>query len=196
VQLWIHQSKLRLLTNTSFGDFDSFSWLYRDMVIENEAEHLAYFPFAGNFDVELIANKGGDDFSLIQNVIISQDDPNYNPDLIWSDEFDYTGLPDPDKWNMETGGGGWGNNELQYYTDREENAVVGDGVLTITALEESYGGRDYTSARITTQNKFDVKYGKVEARIKLPYGQGIWPAFWMLGDNISSVGWPACGESI
>ncbi len=183
-----------LLTNTSFGDFDSFSWLYRDMVIENEAEHLAYFPFAGNFDVELIANKGGDDFSLIQNVIISQDDPNYNPDLIWSDEFDYTGLPDPDKWNMETGGGGWGNNELQYYTDREENAVVGDGVLTITALEESYGGRDYTSARITTQNKFDVKYGKVEARIKLPYGQGIWPAFWMLGDNISSVGWPACGE--
>ena len=95
---------------------------------------------------------------------------------------------------METGGGGWGNNELQYYTNTESNAKVENGILTITAREESVGGRDYTSARITTQNKFDFKYGRIEARIKLPYGQGLWPAFWMLGQIISSVGWPACGE--
>jgi beta-glucanase (GH16 family) len=72
--------------------------------------------------------------------------------------------------------------------------MVENGILTITAREESVGGRDYTSARITTQNKFDFKYGRIEARIKLPYGQGIWPAFWMLGSNFSSIGWPMCGE--
>jgi beta-glucanase (GH16 family) len=95
---------------------------------------------------------------------------------------------------MEIGGSGWGNNELQYYTNNTTNAMVNNGLLTITALKESYGGRQYTSARITTQNKFTFKYGRVEARIKLPYGQGIWPAFWMLGANFSSVGWPTCGE--
>ncbi len=115
--------------------------------------------------------------------------------LVWSDEFDYSGLPDPGKWTFETGGGGWGNNELQYYTNRIDNAEVRDSILVITAREESYGGRDYTSARIVTYNNGHWwRYGKVEARIKLPYGQGIWPAFWMLGRNFSSVGWPACGE--
>lgn len=118
-----------------------------------------------------------------------------NYQLVWSDEFDYSGLPDPGKWTFETGGGGWGNNELQYHTDRIENAEVKDSILVITARKESYGGRDYTSARIVTYNDGHWwKYGKIEARIKLPFGQGIWPAFWMLGRNFSSAGWPACGE--
>jgi len=95
---------------------------------------------------------------------------------------------------METGGGGWGNNELQYYTNTVSNVNVEEGVLTITAREENISGYNYSSARITTQNKFDFKYGRIEARMKLPYGQGLWPAFWMLGTNFNSVGWPACGE--
>jgi len=181
------------LKNTTQGEFDSFKWLYRDQEVENEAEIQAYFPLAGNYEIELQVIKNSYTFSDKQNVTIAQDDPNFNG-LIWSDEFDYTGLPDPAKWNMETGGDGWGNDELQYYTDTENNAYVDNGVLTITARKESVGGRDYTSARITTQNKFDFKYGRLEARIKLPYGQGMWPAFWMLGANFNSIGWPACGE--
>ncbi len=182
------------LVNTSQGTYDSFKWLYRNIEIIDSMEYKAYFPFAGDFDIELLITKYNTEYSLIKTVTIAQDDPGNLPGLVWSDEFDYTGLPDPSKWNMETGGGGWGNNELQYYTNKESNAMVDNGILTITAKEESFGGRDYTSARITTQNKFDVKYGKMEARIKLPYGQGLWPAFWMLGKNFSTVGWPSCGE--
>lgn len=116
--------------------------------------------------------------------------------LVWSDEFNYEGAPDADKWNFETGAGGWGNNELQYYTDRLENAKVEDSVLTITARKEDYNGSHYTSARmITYGNDHYWKYGRIEARIKLPEGQGIWPAFWMLGKNIfEGTSWPACGE--
>lgn len=181
------------LTNTTEGQYDSFKWIYLDDEVENEIEHLAYFQLAGDYDVQLVVTYGDIDFYDSKIVIIAQDDiPDTN--LIWAEEFDYTGLPDPAKWNMETGGGGWGNNELQYYTNSENNAKVENGMLTITAREEEYGGRDYTSARMTTQSKFDFKYGKIEARIKLPYGQGLWPAFWMLGANINSVSWPACGE--
>jgi len=114
-------------------------------------------------------------------------------ELVWSDEFDSTSL-DLDSWTYEIGGNGWGNNELQYYTDREENLYLQDGKLIIKAIEENYGGRPYTSARIKTQNKRFYQYGKIEAGIKQPYGQGIWTAFWMMGQNISSAGWPACGE--
>lgn len=182
-----------LLKNTSQGTYDSFKWLYLDMEVENELEYRAFFPFAGEYNIQLVVTKDGSDYSTSQTVVIEQDAEGYLPGLIWSDEFNYNGLPDPEKWNMETGGGGWGNNELQYYT--EDNAYVENGVLTITAKEESMGGYDYTSSRITTQNKFDFKYGRIEARIKLPYGQGLWPAFWMLGANINTVGWPACGET-
>ncbi len=114
-------------------------------------------------------------------------------ELFWSDEFNGAEIS-VRNWNHETGGWGWGNNELQYYTDRDENSYIEDGDLVIVAKEETYENRDYTSARMTTQNKRFFKYGWVEARIKLPYGQGIWPAFWMLGQNISQIGWPACGE--
>lgn len=181
-----------LLTNTTEGVFDSFKWLYNNQIVSDENEHLAYFQYAGDYTIELQVFRGDDIFESSQTVTIDEDDD--NPNLVWSDEFNYSGLPDPTFWNMETGGSGWGNNEWQYYTDRTENAMVDGGVLTITAREEAYGGRDYTSARITTQNKFDFQYGRIEARIKLPYGQGIWPAFWMLGANFNSVGWPSCGE--
>lgn len=181
------------LKNTTEGEYDSFKWIYSNMEVENELETIAYFPFAGNYEIELQVIKNGSSYSKKQTVTITQDDPNFSG-LIWSEEFDYTGLPDAEKWNMETGGNGWGNNELQYYTNTQNNAKVENGILTITAREETLGDRDYTSARITTQSKFDFKYGMIEARIKLPYGQGLWPAFWMLGANFSSVGWPQCGE--
>jgi beta-glucanase (GH16 family) len=182
-----------LLTNTTEGEYDSFKWLYLDQVITNQNGHLAFFPSAGNYNVELQIIRGEDIFSDTQSVTINQDYEG-DPNLFWAEEFNYTGLPNPTFWNMETGGSGWGNNELQYYTATESNAKVDNGVLTITAREEAFGGRDYTSARITTQNKFDFKYGRIEARIRLPYGQGLWPAFWMLGANFSDVGWPYCGE--
>ncbi|GET21158.1 family 16 glycosylhydrolase [Prolixibacter denitrificans] len=116
--------------------------------------------------------------------------------LIWSDEFNYTGTPDQQKWSFETGAGGWGNNELQYYTDRLSNAEVKDGNLVITARKESYQGSDYTSARLITYDTGGYwTYGRIEARMKLPYGQGIWPAFWMLGKSFfEGTSWPACGE--
>ncbi len=115
--------------------------------------------------------------------------------LVWSDEFNGTSL-NTSNWSCEigTGSSGWGNNELQYYTDRTQNLQVTDGNLVITARKESYGGMNYTSARIKTQELQSFTYGKIEARIKLPSGQGLWPAFWMLGTNISSVDWPKCGE--
>ncbi|MCF8226456.1 MAG: family 16 glycosylhydrolase [Bacteroidales bacterium] len=116
-------------------------------------------------------------------------------ELVWSDEFDYNGYPDANVWTPEEGGGGWGNNESQYYTSNDlDNAKVENGFLTITALKENFEGNEYTSARLITKGKINFQYGKIEARIKLPYGQGIWPAFWMMGENIDDVGWPACGE--
>lgn len=116
--------------------------------------------------------------------------------LIWSDEFDLDGTPATSKWNYDigTGSGGWGNNELQYYTNRSDNVVQQNGNLIITAKKETYGSSDYTSARLKTQGKFSFTYGKVEVRAKLPSGTGVWPAIWMLGDDITSIGWPACGE--
>jgi len=115
-------------------------------------------------------------------------------ELVWSEEFDSTGLPSEAIWNFETGGDGGGNNELQYYRKDSSNAYVDQGSLKIIARKETYGGRSFTSARIQTRGKIEVQYGKIEARMRLPYGQGIWPAFWMLGQNYPEVGWPACGE--
>ena len=116
-----------------------------------------------------------------------------NYELVWSDEFNGNSL-DTNTWNYEIGTGswGWGNNEQQYYTDR--NIKVSNGTMKITAKREGYGGMKYTSSRITTKNKKNFKYGKIEARIKMPKFKGVWPAFWMLGANQDSVGWPKCGE--
>jgi beta-glucanase (GH16 family) len=122
-------------------------------------------------------------------------------DLAWSDEFNGPdGSPvDSSKWVLETGGNGWGNQELEYYTTRPQNAYQQGGNLIIKVLAEKYTGpdgvaRDYTSARLKTLGKFSQKYGRFEARIKIPYGQGIWPAFWMMGDDIEKKGWPKGGE--
>jgi len=121
--------------------------------------------------------------------------------LVWSDEFNGANgsVVDASKWVSETGGGGWGNDELEYYTNRPLNAHQQDGNLLIKVLQEKYTGsdgvtRNYTSARLKTLGKFTQAYGRFEARIKIPRGQGIWPAFWMLGDNIDKPGWPDCGE--
>jgi beta-glucanase (GH16 family) len=117
--------------------------------------------------------------------------------LVWSDEFDGTAgtLPDASKWGFDVGGDGWGNDQREFDTERAENASLdGAGHLAITARQEDYQGRQYTSARLKTAGKFEQTYGRFEARMKLPQGQGIWPAFWMLGNNIGDAGWPACGE--
>jgi beta-glucanase (GH16 family) len=116
--------------------------------------------------------------------------------LIWADEFSQPdgSSPTSANWGFDIGGGGWGNNELQYYTSRTNNARIVDGKLVIEAKQESFGGRDYTSARLLTKNKVNYQFGRIEARIKIPRGQGIWPAFWMLGSNFDAVGWPNCGE--
>jgi beta-glucanase (GH16 family) len=117
--------------------------------------------------------------------------------LVFEDEFDGPSgsLPSADKWVFETGGGGFGNNELEHYTARPENAALdGQGKLVITARAESYMGSKYTSARLKTAGKFEHAYGRYEARLRIPSGQGIWPAFWMLGADIGAKGWPQCGE--
>ena len=124
------------------------------------------------------------------------DDPEPSWTLVWSDEFEgpASELPDAKKWAFDIGTD-WGNRQLEYDTDRAENiSLDGDGNLAITAREESYMGSAYTSGRIKTLGLFEQAYGRFEARIKLPVGQGIWPAFWMLGENFPTIGWPQCGE--
>jgi beta-glucanase (GH16 family) len=113
--------------------------------------------------------------------------------LVWQDEFEGSAI-DASAWTFDLGGGGWGNGEAECYTSRSENARVEDGMLVIEARREKYQGSYYTSARLKTQGLRGFKYGRVEARIKVPGGKGMWPAFWLLGEDIGSVGWPACGE--
>lgn len=112
----------------------------------------------------------------------------------WVDEFNYAGAPSPEKWGYDIGGDGWGNNELQYYTNSTNNAVVGNGILTITARKESLNGREYTSARLISKNKGDFLYGRFEIKAKLPTGKGTWPAIWMLPTDWAYGAWPKSGE--
>jgi len=126
------------------------------------------------------ADEGNSEFSSIYN------------NLIWSDEFDTNGAPNPSNWGYDLGDGGWGNGEAQTYTSNAENVIVEDGLLKITAI--STGGGNYTSARIKTENLFEFTYGRAEIRAKLPEGGGTWPAIWSLGANFDIVGWPTCGE--
>lgn len=118
-----------------------------------------------------------------------------NYTLVWSDEFSGTSL-DQSAWNTEigNGSGGWGNNELEYYTGSTNNVFVSNGNLIIEARKELVSGFNYTSSRLTTAGKKVFKFGRIDIRAKIPVGKGIWPALWMLGTNIGSVGWPACGE--
>jgi beta-glucanase (GH16 family) len=117
--------------------------------------------------------------------------------VVWQDEFDGPAgtAPDATKWTHEVGGWGWGNGELQNYTDSTNNAALdGAGNLVITARAETSGANAYTSARLNTKGLFARAYGRFEARMRLPKGAGLWPAFWILGDNFDTVGWPSCGE--
>ena len=161
-------------------------------IIETSSNSLTY-TFSGggitNYNVYVSAYKA--DKFITKNITITI---KVNTGLIFSDEFDSSGSPNTGKWTYDLGAGGWGNNESQYYTKRTDNVVIANGILTITAKKESYEGAEYTSSRMKTQGKFDFTYGKVEVRAKLPTGGGTWPAIWMLGSSISTLGWPACGE--
>lgn len=144
-------------------------------------------------------------FLFFSNCSSQTNEPESKPDttsipgyqLVWSDEFNYTGLPDPKKWGYDVGGNGWGNQELQYYTEyRSENARVENGKLIIQARMENYQGSSFTSARLVTTNRGDWTYGRIEVRAKLPYGKGTWPAIWMLPTtwNLGNGSWPDNGE--
>ncbi len=113
---------------------------------------------------------------------------------VFADEFDYVGKPNTAKWGYDVGGGGWGNNEKEFYTAAGANADVSNGVLTIEARRENMGGMEYTSCRMVTRNKFENTYGRFEAKIKLPTGRGLWPAFWMLPTDSEYGNWPKSGE--
>jgi beta-glucanase (GH16 family) len=167
---------------------NSMAWRFSMISAFNQLKLLALFAF-------LFLSGGGLAQSLPPTVQVKR------WALVWSDEFNGPdgSSVDPAKWVVETGGDGWGNNELEYYTARIENSRVVNGNLTIEARAEKYKGadgvsKDYTSARMKTLGKFTRAYGRFESRLKMPAGQGLWPAFWMLGDDIEKVGWPTCGE--
>lgn len=176
-------------TNASTYDYDFGNGVFQTV----PSGIVTYkYPAAGTYTVNVIAKSStGQTASKSTQITVA-----VAQSLVFSDEFDANGAPDPSKWGYDigTGSGGWGNNELQYYTNRLDNAFVSNGTLKIKAIKENFSGSAYTSARILTQNKFSFKYGKVEVKAKLPAGVGTWPAVWMLGSNITTVSWPACGE--
>jgi beta-glucanase (GH16 family) len=176
--------------------------------VNNTGNFEHTFLQSGNFRIEVRAYGSSgrfirkEQFLLVIIDDVSPDDGYSTPlfyegyNLVWNDEFDGISVNTND-WVFETGTGcphlcGWGNNELQYY--RQQNAWVEDGILTIEARKEDFQGSNYTSARMKTQGKKSFKYGRIDIRAVLPKGQGIWPALWALGNNITSVSWPACGE--
>lgn len=176
-------------SNAASYDYDFGNGIFQ--TVASGAITYAY-PSSGNYTVKVTAkSSSGKTISKSIDIAVT-----VSMSMVFSDEFNTAGAPDASKWGYDigTGSGGWGNNELQYYTNRNDNAVVSNGTLKITAKKESFGGSAYTSARLLTKNKFSTKYGKVEVRAKLPAGTGTWPAIWMLGNNIDAVGWPACGE--
>ncbi|MBW6490158.1 MAG: glycoside hydrolase family 16 protein [Lentimicrobium sp.] len=174
-------------------------------VASNKTGSFEYeFTKPGTFEITVRAyGTSGRFISALKQVIIIDNNPvtidegyttplQYDGyQLIWNDEFHGNSL-NTQFWTYETGAGGWGNNELQYY--RQENTSVAGDVLTIEARNENYQGSIYTSSRLITRNKKTFTYGRVDIRALLPKGQGLWPALWTLGNNISTIGWPACGE--
>ncbi|MEJ0091849.1 MAG: glycoside hydrolase family 16 protein [Limisphaerales bacterium] len=155
--------------------------------------HLAATGIYFWLSVLAISALAGD---VLTNVNPTAAAPNGDWNLVWNDEFAQTdgSAPDSGKWRYDVGGNGWGNSELEYYTSRTNNVRIEDGKLVIEARQENFKGKHHTSARLLTKDKWSWTYGRIEARIKIPRGQGIWPAFWMLGTNITSTSWPACGE--
>lgn len=174
-------------TNAVSYDYDYGNGVYQ--TVASGVVNYRYYA-TGTYTVNVIAkSSSGQTISKSIQVTVT-----VIQTLVWSDDFSVNGAPDPTKWGYDIGAGGWGNSELQYYTNRIDNAIVSGGTLKIIAKAESFSGSAYTSARLITKNKFSFKYGKIEVSAKLPAGIGTWPAIWMLGDNFSTVGWPACGE--
>jgi beta-glucanase (GH16 family) len=175
-------------TNATSFEFD-FGDGSIHAVSESGTTTYKYFG-SGAYNVVVIAsNSSGKTISKSISVTVVVE-----LSLVWSDEFNTDGIPDPSKWGYDLGAGGWGNSEMENYTNRKENAMVSNGTLKIIAQKENYSGSSYTSARLLTKDKYSFTFGKVEVKAKLPAGLGTWPAVWMLGNNISSIGWPACGE--
>jgi beta-glucanase (GH16 family) len=174
-------------TNAVSYDYDFGNGTYQ--TVASGAVTYKY-PSSGTYTVNVIAkSSGGQTVSKSMQVTVT-----ITSAYTWAEEFNTDGPPDPTKWGYDTGAGGWGNSELQYYTNRTDNAVVSNGTLKITLKKESYSGSNYTSARLTSNNKFSFKYGKLEIRAKLPSGGGTWPAIWTLGSDFATNSWPACGE--
>jgi beta-glucanase (GH16 family) len=169
--------------------------------VSGAINHTYTTPGINNYLVTVFAySSTGNTISTFKNISIKVSTS--EPQATWFDEFDVDGAPDSSKWNYDIGvgnganepGAGWGNNEVQYYTNRTDNVKVENGLLIITVKKENYQGSHYTSARLKTKGKYEFTYGKVEIRAKLAGGGGTWPAFWTLGANIDQVPWPACGE--
>lgn len=168
-------------------DFDLGNGVFQNSV----SGTLSYrYPASGNYSVNVVA-KGPLGLTLSKAISVSV---TVVQSMVWSEEFDLPGAPNSANWGYDIGAGGWGNSESQYYTNRLDNAVVSNGTLKVIAKAESFSGSSYTSARLLSRNKFSFKYGKIEVSAKLPTGVGTWPAIWMLGDNFTTAGWPACGE--
>jgi hypothetical protein len=174
-----------------------------DSTVVESTDGIANYTFSANgtYLVKTRAHTNYFDYIYTLDSVTAYIDPNQgystpmsypNYTLVWSDEFNGTSLSGDWVNEIGTGNNGWGNNEEQYYL--QENTTVENGLLTITAKQQSIGGKSYTSSRIITQGRQSFRYGRIDIRAKLPYGQGIWPALWMLGNDISSVGWPNCGE--
>lgn len=174
-------------TNAVTYDYD-----YGNGSFQTVASGVVTYKYAasGSYTVNVTAKSSGGQ-TILKSIQVTV---TVVQSIVWADEFNTDGVPDATKWGYDIGGGGWGNSELEYYTNRTDNAVISGGTLKIIAKKESFSGSPYTSARILTKDKFSFKYGKIEVRAKLPVGGGTWPAIWMLGSNISTVNWPACGE--
>lgn len=168
---------------------------------------MSYYIGASRYEILSITDnrlvvravQGNNDFLAWYHIFTSTkpgtEDPGFD-ELVWADEFDGNGAPDEANWSYNTGRGneGWGNGEAQYYTDSNDNVRVEDGLLKITAKREDFGGAQFTSGRITSEDKFEFTNGRVEVRAKLPTGGGTWPAIWLLGEDYATNTWPGCGE--
>jgi beta-glucanase (GH16 family) len=177
----------------------NYDFEFGDGVVKSEASGVINYKYTlvGNstYNVSVTA-KSSSNLTTKKTIQVTVNVTAGVMSLVWSDEFNTDGAPDPAKWGYDigTGSNGWGNAELEYYTNRSENIIIQNGVLKIKAIKENYSGSTFTSARILSKDKFAFTYGKVEVKAKFPVGVGTWPAIWMLGSNINTVSWPACGE--
>jgi len=193
------------LTNTSEGEYLYLQWNYGNgnsssKETDKTSVRSIHYPQKGTYEITLtvwgLRNSLTDTKTITKTVSIENDDPDYvqGETLVWSDEFNGTSISS-DNWTFETGDGGWGNQELQNYTNGD-NAEIVDGklIITVRKVNDNKLAGSYTSTRMITWGKQEFTYGRMEIRAKLPSGTGVWPAIWMLGANLDQVGWPACGE--